>query len=284
MPSAAASTGRTHIGSITSNPDVSVPTERKLENRVAIVTGGGSGIGEAIAFRFTHEGAHVAVLDVDPAAAERVVATITDAGGSAAAYPCDVGRQTDVLQAFRDVQERFGALDILINNAGVTHVGTVEQTTEEDFDRVYAINVRGVYNCLKGAVAAMKARGGSIVNMASITSHVGIPERFAYSMSKGAVLTMTYSVACDYVHQGIRCNAISPARVHTPLVDGFLARNYQGREQEMFDKLSAVQPIGRMGRPDEVASLALFLCSDEAAYITGNAFPLDGGFVNLRER
>jgi 2-keto-3-deoxy-L-fuconate dehydrogenase len=260
-----------------------VATERRLDGKVAIVTGAASGIGEAIALRFAREGAHVAVVDVARAAADAAVARISDAGGSAAAFPCDVSRQPEVLAAFRAVQERFGPLEILVNNAGVTHVGTVEQTSEEDFDRVFSINVRGVYNCLKAAVIAMKERGGSIVNMASIVSHVGIPDRFAYSMSKGAVLTMTYSVACDYVHQGIRCNAISPARVHTPLVEGFLAKNYAGREQEMFEKLSRVQPIGRMGRPDEVASLALFLCSDEAAYITGCAFPLDGGFVNLRE-
>jgi 2-keto-3-deoxy-L-fuconate dehydrogenase len=260
-----------------------VKTDGKLGGRVAIVTGGGSGIGEAVAVRFASEGARVAIVDRDRGAADRVAGEIGAAGGEAAAFVCDVSRQAQVFDCFGAVQDRYGALDVLVNNAGVTHVGTVESTAEEDFDRVFAINVKGAYNCLKAAVPAMKGRGGAIVNMASIVSLVGIPDRFAYSMSKGAVLTMTYSVACDYVREGIRCNAIAPARVHTPLVDGFLARNYAGREQEMFEKLSKVQPIGRMGRPDEVAALALFLCSDDAAYITGCAFPLDGGFVNLRD-
>jgi 2-keto-3-deoxy-L-fuconate dehydrogenase len=260
-----------------------VKTDGKLGGRVAIVTGGGSGIGEAVAVRFASEGARVAIVDRDRGAADRVAGEIGAAGGEAAAFVCDVSRQAQVFDCFGAVQDRYGALDVLVNNAGVTHVGTVESTAEEDFDRVFAINVKGAYNCLKAAVPAMKGRGGAIVNMASIVSLVGIPDRFAYSMSKGAVLTMTYSVACDYVRERIRCNAIAPARVHTPLVDGFLARNYAGREQEMFEKLSKVQPIGRMGRPDEVAALALFLCSDDAAYITGCAFPLDGGFVNLRD-
>jgi NAD(P)-dependent dehydrogenase (short-subunit alcohol dehydrogenase family) len=173
-------------------------------------------------------------------------------------------------------------VDILVNSAGVAHIGNVEQTTEEDFDRLYAVNVKGVYNCLKAAVTTMKGRGGVILNIASVASTVGIPDRFAYSMTKGAVLTMTYSVARDYVSQGIRCNAISPARVHTPFVDGYLAKNYPGREREMFDQLSRTQPIGRMGQPEEIAELALFLCSDAAAFITGSNVPIDGGFVTLK--
>ena len=258
--------------------------ERELENRSAIVTGGGSGIGRAVALRFARAGARVAVLDVAAEGAQAVVREIEqEGGGGAAAFiQCDVSRQRDVDAAFDAARERFGALDVLVNSAGIAHVGTVEQTTEDDMDRLYAVNVKGVYNCLRAGVLAMKGRGGAILNIASVASTVGIPDRFAYSMTKGAVLTMTYSVARDYVAQGIRCNCVAPGRVHTPFVDGFLAKNYPGREAEMFDKLSKTQPIGRMGRPDEIAALALFLCSDAASFITGSNFPIDGGFVSLK--
>jgi len=237
-----------------------------LQGKVAIVTGGSSGIGQAIALRFADAGACVAVVDIAEGAAVR----------------CDVSRQPDVQSAFRTIEQRFGPPDILVNSAGVAHVGNVEQTSEEDFDRLYAVNVKGVYNCMKAAVSRMKDRGGAILNLASVASTVGLADRFAYSMTKGAVLTMTYSVARDYVEHKIRCNAISPGRVHTPFVDGFIAKNYPGREREKFDELSKTQPIGRMGRPEEIAELALFLCSDAAAFITGSNYAIDGGFVTLK--
>jgi NAD(P)-dependent dehydrogenase (short-subunit alcohol dehydrogenase family) len=257
-----------------------MPTpDSKLAGQIAIVTGGGSGIGRAIAALFAKSGARVAILDL---AADDAAREVTSAGGSALALTCDVTKQSDVEQAFARVAREYGALDVLVNSAGVAAVGNVETATEEDLDRVYAVNVKGVYNCLRSGVTAMKGRGGSIINIASVASSVGIPDRFAYSMSKGAVLTMTYSVAADYVGAGIRCNAISPARVHTPFVDGYLASHYPGREQEMFDKLSRTQPIGRMGEPWEVAEVALFLASDAAAFITGSNFAVDGGFVSLK--
>jgi NAD(P)-dependent dehydrogenase (short-subunit alcohol dehydrogenase family) len=224
----------------------------------------------------------VAVLDIIKQSADETVREMTDHGGSAAAFLCDVAQWTDVQATFHAVQERFGHLDALVNNAGVAHIGTVETTTDEDFDRIFAVNVKGVFHGMKAAVATMKDRGGVILNIASVVASIGIPERFAYTMSKGAVLTMTYSVARDYVDRKIRCNSVSPARVHTPFVDGYLARNYPGREAEMFEKLARTQPIGRMGTPDEVAALALFLCSDEAAFITGSNFPIDGGFLTLK--
>ncbi|MFN8573134.1 MAG: glucose 1-dehydrogenase [Gemmatimonadaceae bacterium] len=248
----------------------------QLTGRTAIVTGGSSGIGQAIAILFAARGAAVTILDTSPA--DTTLRAITDAGGQATYLACDVTNQSAVDLAFDTV----GTLDVLVNSAGVAHIGTVEQTTEADLDRVYAVNVKGVYNCLRAGVRAMKGRGGAILNLASVASTVGIADRFAYSMSKGAVLTMTLSVARDYIDQKIRCNCVAPGRVHTPFVDGYLARTYPGREAEMFEKLARTQPIGRMGQPHEIAELALFLCSDAASFITGSNFPIDGGFVSLK--
>jgi 2-keto-3-deoxy-L-fuconate dehydrogenase len=255
----------------------------RLDNKTAVVTGGGSGIGRAIAKKFAASGAHVCILDLDSTASETVVREIKSDGGKADAYPCDITNQTQVNSIFQQVFQRQ-KVNILINSAGVAHIGTLESTTAQDFERVFRINVMGMYHCLQAGIGHMKANNaGVILNMASVSAMVGLQERFAYSTSKGAVVAMTQSVAKDYLPFNIRCNCISPARVHTPLVDGYLARNYPGQEKEMFQKLSKVQPIGRMGQPDEIASLALFLCSDEAAFLTGVNYPIDGGFVNLRD-
>lgn len=250
----------------------------QLHNKIAVVTGGGSGIGQAISVLFARQGATVHILELTEAAAAQTLEQITAAGGKAFAYACNVARQDQVRQAF----DKIGTFDILINNAGIAHIGNAENTTEEDFDRIFNVNVKGVYNCLHLAIPIFKKRGGGVIlNMASIANHVGLNDRFAYSMSKGAVYAMTLSVAKDYIRHNIRCNSISPARVHTPFVDGFLAKNYPGREAEMFEKLSKTQPIGRMAKPEEVAHLALYLCSDEAAFITGCDYPIDGGFIKL---
>jgi 2-keto-3-deoxy-L-fuconate dehydrogenase len=253
-----------------------------LEGKTAIVTGAGSGIGAAIALRFAAARATVRILDVSAAAAEGTAKNIKEAGGTATVHLCDVGEQAEVRQLFERIFA-LGRVDILVNNAGVSHIGTVESTSETDFDRVFRINVKGVYNGIHAAVGHMKEKGGGVIlNMASIAATAALADRFAYSMSKGAVVAMTYSVAKDYVAHGIRCNCISPARVHTPFVDDYLAKNYPGREKEMYEKLAKSAPLGRMGKPEEVAALALFLCSEEASFITGVDYPLDGGFFNLR--
>ncbi len=253
----------------------------RLDGKVAAITGAGSGIGRAIALRFAQEGAVVRIIDLDEKSGAAAAQEIIASGGEARAYVCDVSDQGSAKAVFAKIA-REGPLDILVNNAGVSHIGTVESTTEADFDRIFRVNVKGVYNCLHAAIGHMKSRGGVILNMASIAGTAALADRFAYSMSKGAVVAMTYSVAKDYLAYKIRCNCISPARVHTPFVDGYLKKNYPGREKEMFRALSASQPIGRMGEPHEVAALALFLCSDEAAFITGTDYPIDGGFFNLR--
>jgi 2-keto-3-deoxy-L-fuconate dehydrogenase len=253
-----------------------------MDGKIAVVTGGRSGIGRAIALKFAAYGAAVRILDVSPKGAEMVCQEILNAGGNAAAYQCDVTNQ-------KEVQARFGELfledriHILVNNAGISQIGTVESTTEADFESIFRVNVKGFYNCMHACVGHMKAKGGGVIlNMASTAGSLGIPDRFAYSMTKGAVIAMTLSVARDYLSHNIRCNCISPARVHTPFVDGYLRKNYPGQEKEMFDKLARSQPIGRMAEPEEVASLALFLCSEEASFVTGADYPLDGGFFNLR--
>jgi 2-keto-3-deoxy-L-fuconate dehydrogenase len=259
-----------------------VRTVFRLDGKSAIVTGAGSGIGLAIASTFARNGARVFALDRDLKAADAAVENIRAAGGAASALQCDVALADSVEAAFARIDSDKNAprIDILVNNAGIANIGTVENTSEEDFDRVYGVNVKGIFLCSRAAVRRMLASGGGVIlNLASIASLIGLTDRFAYSMSKGAVLTMTRSIAVDYVKRGIRCNCICPARVHTPFVDGYLRNTYPGREAEMFKQLSEYQPLGRMGTPEEVAALALYLCSDEASFITGQAYPIDGGVL-----
>ena len=248
-----------------------------LKQKRAVITGAASGIGLAIAQAFAHSGATVVLLDLDEA---KTLAAAKQIGPAASGLACDVTSEANVTSAFTKIAT---PIDILVNCAGIAHVGSLQTTTPADFERLFSVNVRGTYLCMKAVIDNMvAARSGVILNIASIAATAGLSDRFAYSMTKGAVLSMTISVAKDYVAHGIRCNCISPARVHTPFVDGFLAKNYPGHEAEQMKKLEQSQPIGRMGRPDEIATLALYLCSDAASFLTGCDYPIDGGFFNLR--
>ena len=249
-----------------------------LKNKTAVITGGGSGIGRAISVLFARQGADVHIIDINEDTANETVSLISTENNIARHYRCDITRQQEVIAIF----EQIGKIDILVNNAGIAHIGTAENTSETDFDRIINVNVKGVYNCIFAAIPYLKVSNkGVILNMASIAALVGLSERFVYSTAKGAVLSMTLSVARDFLKDNIRCNSISPARVHTPFVDGFIKKNYPGNEAEMFERLSKTQPIGRMGTPEEIAHLALFLCSDEASFITGCDYPIDGGALKL---
>ena len=249
-----------------------------LKGKSAVITGGGSGIGRAISILFAQQGAHVHILELNAESGASVANEIITKNLQASVHSCDVSDQQKVVSLFNEI----GKIDILVNNAGVAHVGKADSTSADDFERIYNVNVKGAYNCLFAVIPLMKKNGGgAILNLASIAAIVGLSDRFAYSMSKGAIYAMTLSVAKDYLGDNIRCNSISPARVHTPFVDGFIAKNYPGKEDEMFEKLSKSQPIGRMAKPEEVATMALYLCSEEASFLTGCDYPVDGGFIKL---
>ena len=249
-----------------------------LTDKAAVITGGGSGIGKAIAEMFAKQGATVHIIELNKTHADQTAAAIIASGGRALAHSGDVSNQ----QMVKEIFAAIGTIDILVNCAGIANVGRADTTSEEDFTKVFNVNVKGTYNCLHEVLPIFKSKGsGVILNIASIAAWVGLADRFAYSMSKGAVFAMTLSVAKDYLPDNIRCNSISPARIHTPFVDGFIAKNYPGKEEEMFEKLSKSQPIGRMGTVEEVAALALYLCSDEAGFVTGMDYPIDGGFIKL---
>ena len=249
-----------------------------LKEKKAIVTGGGSGIGRAIAVLFAKQGAEVHIVELSEENSKDVLEEIKAIGGKAFAYSCNIANQQEVIATVG----KIGNFNILVNNAGIAHIGKADNTLESDFDRVINVNVKGVYNCIYAAIPYLRNSGGGVIlNMASIAASLGLPDRFVYSTAKGAVISMTLSVARDYIGENIRCNSISPARVHTPFVDGFIAKNYIGKEKEMFEKLSKSQPIGRMAQPTEIAALALYLCSEEASFITGCDYSIDGGFVKL---
>ena len=249
-----------------------------LKNKVVIITGGSSGIGRAISILFAQQGAEVHIFDLQSPLSDETISEVKQFNISSNFHPVDITNETLVLDEINSLEK----IDILINNAGIAQIGNVENTSSEDFQKIFDVNVKGAFNCIKAVIPNMVSnKSGVILNMASVASSVGIPDRFGYSMTKGAIKSMTQSIAKDYISKGIRCNCISPARVHTPFVDGFIAKNYPNNQDEMFKKLSASQPIGRMAKPIEIAHLALYLCSDEASFATGCEYPLDVGFLHL---
>ena len=252
----------------------------ELTSPYVIITGGASGIGLSMVSLFNKHGAIVDVFDINKPSNELIEEKGIDKN-TVHFHEIDITNQQQVkdLVSVIAIQREIG---MLINNAGIAHIGNAVNTSEKDFQKIFDVNVKGAYNCIQACLPFMIENGeGVILNMASVAATVGISDRFAYSMSKGAILSMTLSVAKDFIKNGIRCNCISPARVHTPFVDGFIEKHYPGQEREIFEKLSASQPIGRMGEPDEVAALAYYLCSKHASFITGSDYPMDGGFTRL---
>tara|TARA_B100001996_G_scaffold376690_1_gene358269 strand:+ start:802 stop:1530 length:729 start_codon:yes stop_codon:yes gene_type:complete len=236
-----------------------------LKDKNIIVTGGSSGIGESIIDLLLENHGTVINIDINNNSKTKTIIS-------------DITKNKDVEKVVNSVPDK---IDILVNNAGIGLVGNIENTNEKDFDKIFEVNVKGLFNITKALIPMMKKDGGTIINMASTAAIVGLDDRFAYSASKGAVMSMTNSIAKDYISFGIRCNSISPGRVHTPFVDSYLEKFYPDNKKEMFEKLSKTQPLGRMAKPSEVASLVLYLCSDEASFITGSDFQIDGGFVKL---
>jgi 2-keto-3-deoxy-L-fuconate dehydrogenase len=254
----------------------------RLDNKVALITGAGSGIGREIALLYGKQGAQVIVADIRLEAAQEVVKEIQNAGSVAHALALDVTNEEQVRKTLPEIVREQGRLDILVNNAGVSHVGSILETSSEDWDRVMNVNARGVFLCSKYAIEQMVAQqpqGGILVNIASVAGMIGVDRRLPYSASKGAIISLTRSVAMDFVKEGIRVNAICPGTVHTPFVEGYLERNFAATKDEERNKLHARQPLGRMGRPDEIAAAALYLASDEAAFITGSTLVIDGGWT-----
>jgi NAD(P)-dependent dehydrogenase (short-subunit alcohol dehydrogenase family) len=248
-----------------------------LKNKITLVTGSASGIGAAIAEAFARAGAHVYVADRVAEAAAQTVARIKNNRGSAEAIAFDVSKEDEAERARQTVQASFGRLDVLVNNAGIGHVGTLLQTTGEDLDRLYAVNVRGLFNVTKAFLPGMlERRHGVIINLASIGGVVAVRDRLAYCTTKFAVVGFTKSIALDHALEGIRCNCICPGRVETPFVTARL-REYPDPDKA-YREMASTQAIGRMGKPEEIAAAALYLASDESAFVTGSEFIIDGGW------
>ncbi len=252
-----------------------------MKGKTCIITGGSSGIGRAMCLAFAKEGCHVVNLDIDVSKGRDLEATELDVGGSITFMQLDVTDHENCKEVIGLIAKKRKSIDIVINNAGIAYVGKLEETDPLSFHKLYEVNVKGVYNILHASIQHLKESAGTILNISSIAATVALPDRFLYSLTKAAVENMTYTIARDYLEHGIRCNSIAPARVHTPFVDQFIAKNYPGKEAEIFEQLSKTQPIGRMGQPKEVADLAVYLCSEKASFITGSNFPIDGGFIKL---
>jgi 2-keto-3-deoxy-L-fuconate dehydrogenase len=249
----------------------------RLDNKITLVTGAGSGIGEAIAILFAKAGAFVGVIDQDEAAAQKTAQTITEQGGQAKAIHLDITDEEKCVDVTESIQEEFGHIDILVNNAGIGHVGTLLETEGEDMDRMYSVNVRGVFNMTKAVLTDMIGSGkGNIINLASIGGVVAVRDRLAYCTTKFAVVGFTKCIALDHAAEGIRCNCICPGRVETPFVSARL-KEYPDPEKA-YKEMASTQALGRMAKPEEIASAALYLACDESAFVTGTPFLIDGGW------
>lgn len=253
-------------------------TAGRLGGKVALVTGAGSGIGQVAAQMFAVEGAAVAVLDLRGDSADRTVERIVDDGGRALAIAADVTVAEDVDAAFARVGEEFGRLDVLVNNAAIDVSGSIATGSEQDWDRCFAVNVTGIFLCSRAAVPHLVAAGsGSIVNLASVAGLVGVPNLAAYSASKGAVVSLTRSMALDLAPLGIRVNAICPGAVRSPMMDELLRERGGGDLAAGLSDTLQKYPIGRLGRPEDIAGLALYLGTDAASFMTGSIITVDGG-------
>ena len=242
----------------------------RLDNRVALITGGSSGIGEATARAFTRAGASVIILSIDQPRAEAIAAELP----GASAMLCDVTDQRAVASAIATIKK----LDILVNSAGVGMVGDIQETSLDDLQRLFRVNVEGTFLVIKAALELIKTSHGSIINIGSVAGQIGIKRRFAYCATKGAVIALTRQLAVDYPTE-FRVNCICPGTIDTPFVEGFLEKYHKHEKDKVRQELQQRQPLGRLGRPEEVADLAVYLASDESGFMNGAILPIDGGWT-----